>query len=410
MLLGALLELHPNAEDFIKRLNGAGIPGVCVSAAKDIKHSVTGTHIHVTVDGKTEYSVDHNHEHEHPHTHNHDHEHDHKNENDHEHNHSHEHGHDHSHAHTDYHTIWHIIDDLKIPEKVKKDALAVYKLIAEAEAKIHDEPIEHIHFDEVGTMDAVADIVGVCMLINELAPDKILCSPIHVGSGHVRCAHGVLPVPAPATVEILQGVPIYSGSVKGELCTPTGAALLKYFADSFEPLPVMSISKIGYGTGTKDFELANCVRAFLGQCEGKTDTILELVCNIDDMTGEDIAYASRKLFEEGALDTFTTAALMKKGRPGIILSCLCKQADRDKILAAIFKHTSTLGVREHISKRYILSREEKTVETDFGEIRQKTSSGYGSEKSKYEHEDLAKIANENNLSISQVLLTLRDET
>ena len=163
--------------------------------------------------------------------------------------------------------IEHLISHLDLPEKVRSDVIAVYALVAGAESKVHGRPVSEVHFHEVGAMDAVADITAVCLLLHELAPERIIASPVHVGSGHVRCAHGVLPVPAPAAAEILRGVPIYGGAVRGELCTPTGAALLKHFAAVCAPLPVIKISGIGYGMGKKDFAWANCVRAMIGDAE-----------------------------------------------------------------------------------------------------------------------------------------------
>ena len=185
-----------------------------------------------------------------------------------------------------------LIDSLPVSDRVKADAKAVYALIAEAESKVHGRPVTEIHFHEVGTMDAVADVVGVCLLMEQLAPEQVIASPVHTGSGHVHCAHGILPVPAPATALILEGIPSYSAGVKGELCTPTGAALLKHFVSRFGDRPVMSVSAVGYGMGKKDFDRANCLRAFLGESEGEREQITKLECNLDDMTGEDIGFAT----------------------------------------------------------------------------------------------------------------------
>ena len=297
------------------------------------------------------------------------------------------------------HDIEHIIGDLDVPAKVKDDATAIYKLIADAESKAHGKPVEEIHFHEVGAMDAVADIVGVCMLMNELAPDKVVVSPIHVGFGEVKCAHGIIPVPAPATAAILEGVPVSAGNIQGELCTPTGAALLKYFADEFGNMPVMSISKTGYGMGTKDYEQANCVRAMLGESAEETaydtpDRIAELRCNIDDMTGEDIAYATERLMDAGALDVYTTAIGMKKGRPGIMLTCLCRISEKDRFAKLIFENTTTIGIRYLEESRYILKRSEETVNSKFGEVRMKVSEGYGVKRAKPEYDDIARIADQ----------------
>ena len=319
------------------------------------------------------------------------------------------HEHHHEHHHSSLKDIEGIIDGLNIPENVKTDAKNVYAMIAEAESSAHGKPVSEIHFHEVGTMDAIADITMVCMLMNEIKADKIIASEIHVGSGHVHCAHGILPVPAPATAYILRGVPFCAGHFKGELCTPTGAALIKYFASSFGEMPVMTVDKIGYGMGKKDFEQANCVRAFLGSTNEKTSEITELSCNIDDMTGEKIAYAMKKLFEAGALEVYTIPIGMKKSRPGILLCVMCSEAKKDEMVSLIFRHTTTLGIRENVSKRYTLKREIVKEETPFGEIRIKRSEGFGVVREKYEYEDLARIADEKNVSIDDILKKLKSE-
>jgi hypothetical protein len=337
--------------------------------------------------------------HEHSHSHDHDH--------DHDHHHDHDHAHTHHH-HSDMHEIEHIISDLHLPQKVQNDVLAVYGLIAEAESHAHGVPVTEIHFHEVGTMDAVADITAVCLLMNELSPDEVVVSPIHVGSGHVRCAHGILPVPAPATAYILKDVPIYGGGIKGELCTPTGAALLKHFATRFGDMPVMKTQAIGYGMGKKDFQTANCVRAMLGETTDQTDVVLELSCNVDDMTAEAISFAMERLFEGGAHEVYTVPIGMKKSRPGTLIRVMCKEQDKEKIIGLLFKYTTTIGVREAVTHRYILNRKIETVQTPYGEVRRKVSSGYGVSRSKYEYEDLARIAKEQKISLDEVKKRLGD--
>lgn len=432
MLSAALYELLDDKEAFINKINNAGIPKVKVNAEPMTKCGILGTHMNVLVDGVSEgeeHHHEHEYEHENHHNHDHDHEHDHDHHHDHDHSHEHEHdyNHDHAHEHFDsahteehYHEHEHhhehhhsslkdiedIIDALNLPKNVKTDAKNVYAMIAEAESNAHGKPVTEIHFHEVGTMDAIADITMVCMLMNELKAEKIVASEIHVGSGHVHCAHGILPVPAPATAYILRGIPFTSGHIKGELCTPTGAALIKYFASSFGEMPVMMVEKIGYGMGKKDFEQANCVRAFLGDTKEEASKITELSCNIDDMTGEKIAFAMEKLFEAGALEVYTIPVGMKKSRPGILLSVMSNEAKKDEMVSLIFKHTTTLGIRENVSKRYTLKREIIKKETPFGEIRIKRSEGFGVVREKYEYEDLARIANEKNIAIDDILKVL----
>ena len=290
---------------------------------------------------------------------------------------------------------------MNLPERVADHVMAVYGLIAEAESHAHGVPAEQIHFHEVGTLDAVADICAVCLLMDRLAPDRVIASPIHVGSGQVRCAHGILPVPAPATAYILRDVPIYGGAVRGELCTPTGAALLKHFVTDFGLMPVMKVSAVGYGMGKKDFEAANCVRAMLGESEGSFDEVFELSCNVDDMTGEAVGFAMERLFEAGALDVYTVPIGMKKGRPGLLIRAMCREADKAAVVGALFKHTSTLGVRENRFARHVLDREIKTLDTPEGPVRIKESKGYGVTRAKLEHDDLARIAKEKGVSLAE---------
>ena len=402
MLTAALLELLPDPAAFLRELNGLGLPGVRVTSAPAVKCGVTGTHVSVTVDGVEEESHDH-HSHDHDHAHHHDH--DHAHEHGHEHHHEHDHGHSHGgeHHHSSLHEIEHLVrDHLDLPEPVRADILAVYGLIAQAESHAHGVPVPEIHFHEVGTLDAVADVTAVCLLLHRLAPEEIVVSPVHVGSGQVRCAHGILPVPAPATAHILRDVPIYGGSVKGELCTPTGAALLKHFATRFGDLPVMRVQSIGYGMGSKDFEAANCVRALLGETAGSAGRVVELSCNVDDMTGEQLGFAMDRLLEAGALDVYQVPIGMKKSRPGVLLRVLCRPEDRETLAAAMFRHTSTLGIREAELGRYVLDRQIETMETPWGPVRRKTAAGYGVTRSKYEYEDLARIAAQRGVGIAQV--------
>ena len=434
MLTAALLELMPDPEAAVTELNGLGIPGVQFSKEAVSKCGIGGTQMTVKVHGEEESEEmfhhhhehhDHSHEQEHDHEsachehHDHlheheDHEHTHEHTHEHEdHEHAHEHSHEHTHEHGDaghthhhhssLHDIEHIVcGHLNIPDQVKQDVMAVYGLIAEAESHAHGVPVTEIHFHEVGTMDAIADITAVCLLMNKIAPDQVIVSPVHVGSGHVHCAHGILPVPAPATAYILNGVPMYGGAVKGELCTPTGAALLKHFATRFGDMPVMRTEAIGYGMGKKDFEQANCIRAMLGETEDAGDNVLQLECNVDDMTAEELGFAMETILEAGALEVYTVAAGMKKSRPGTILCVLCHEDAKETLVRVIFRNTTTIGVREHRCSRYTLKRSFETVQTPYGDVQKKLSSGYGVTREKYEYEDLARIAREQGLSLAEV--------
>lgn len=375
MLAAALLELLPDREGFLRKMNGLGIPGVRVSAEQHVKCGITGTRFRVQVHGTEESE--------------------------------HMHHHHHHHHHGSMADVRSIVGRLPIPAMVKLDILAVYNEIAEAESRVHGVPVDQIHFHEVGTMDAIADITAVCLLMRELDADRVSVSPIHVGSGSVRCAHGILPVPAPATAHILREVPIYGGSIPGELCTPTGAALLKHYADEFGDMPVMKVKGIGYGMGKKDFDRANCVRAMLGEVSDKGDAVAELCCNVDDMTGEAIGFALEQLMEQGALDVFTIPVGMKKSRPGVLITVLCREADREKFVRLLFRHTTTLGIREKRCERHTLARRIECVDTPYGRLRRKKSEGYGVQRTKYEYEDLAEAAKRSGLSIAEILEGIR---
>lgn len=470
MLAASLIELFEDKNKIVEELNAIGIDGVKYELEESVKCGIVGTHLNVLVNGVSESADGHEHE-EHHHEHDHHsheeehHEHSHEahsheeHHHDHDHNHDehshegHEHGHDHhehehhghaGHHHTSLHDIEHIVKEhLNLPAKVKKDVLAVYKSIAQAEGHVHGKKINEIHFHEVGTMDAVADISAVCYLINKLHPDKIVSSAINVGSGQVRCAHGILPVPAPATAYLLKGIPSYSGNIASELCTPTGAALIKHFANEIGNMPAMCIEEIGYGMGKKDFAAANCVRAVLGtnfnsgeelnssvkgsksKASGKEksensskaisdesvaikadstgQTVTELSFNVDDMTGEAVGFLMQQLFCIGVREAYSESIMMKKNRPGIKISVICDDNKKEEIISAIFKYSTTIGIRENIYKRYTLDRKIEKEMTPLGIVRVKTSTGYGVTRTKYEYDDISAIAVRNKMSIDEVM-------
>lgn len=405
MLMGALASLLPTQEEqraFIEKLNHAGIPGVTVSMEDDVKCGITGKHMKVLVNGQEEGHDHDGHHHEcecqdhHGHSH--------ENEEYDHHGHSHEsqdHDH-HGHHHASMMDIEQMISQLSVSNLVKLDVRAIYWMIAEAESKVHGKKVSEVHFHEVGMADALCDITGCAMLMEQLQPDKIVVSPINVGYGKVRCAHGILPVPAPATAKLLQGIPCYAGRIEGELCTPTGAAILKYYADHFAQMPPMTMDAVGYGTGKKDFAAANVVRTVLGGTGSSDEEVIELACNLDDMTAEEIGFAEELLLNQGALEVYTTAVGMKKSRPGILLTVMCREEDRERMIGLIFRHTSTIGIREKHCGRVILKREEYTVHNSLGDVRVKESSGYGVVKRKPEYEDLKRIAQEKEMSIGEV--------
>ena len=371
MLTAALLELVEDKNGFVQKLNSIGLEGIEYRLEKSEKCGITGSHMSVLVHGQEEDESMHEHHHHH--------------------------------EHNSMDGIRHIVcDHLNISENVKKSVMDIYAIIAQAESEVHGKPVTDIHFHEVGSKDAVADVTAVCLLMEELNVEKVYASPVHVGSGTVKCAHGILPVPAPATANILKGIPVYGGSVSGELCTPTGAALLKYFVSEFREMPLMKIEKIGYGMGKKDFERANCVRVSLGETPSKKDDVLELSFNLDDMTAEKIGFAMERFFEAGALDVYTVPVGMKKQRPGILMRLLCKEADAEKMVQEIFHHTTTNGIRQARLERYVLNRRMETIETEWGPVRNKIVSGYGTERSKLEYDDVSRIARETGMSIQEV--------
>ena len=380
MLTAALLELFPHPEKMVEALNALGVPGVRYQRELTQKCGITGTHMHVYV-GDTE-------EGEHSHAH-------------------HEH---HDHPHSSMEQLEHWIGHIQASNGVKNNIRAVYNRIAQAESAVHGVSIQEIHFHEVGSLDALADVTAVCYLMEQLGNPTVYASPVHVGSGHVSCAHGILPVPAPATAEILKGIPIYGGQILGELCTPTGAALLKQFVAEFGNMPVMTPQAVGYGMGKKDFAMANCVRAVLGS-DGRdgTDSIVELRCNLDDMTAEDIGFAMEQLLRAGAPEVFTTPIGMKKNRPGTMLTVLCRADQREEMVRLLLRHTSTLGIRESVCRRFTLTRREETVDTPYGKVRCKISEGYGVCRRKPEYDDLSAIAEAQQLPLSEIRRSLQSE-
>lgn len=378
MLTAALAGLFEDPSEVVNKLNSLGIPKVRYRLEPALKCGIQGLQIRVLIEGHEEGV--------------------HENQSGSQESH---HVYDHHHHHTSMKEIKDIVDALSVSELVKQNALSVYQLIAEAESKVHGQTVEEIHFHEVGSMDAVADVVAVCYLIDRLKVERIIASPVRVGYGQVHCAHGILPVPAPAVSVLTEGIPVYSGNLEGEFCTPTGAALLKYFVSEFGEMPVLRVVKTGYGMGKKEFEAANCVRAMLAE-EEQESQIIELCCNLDDMIPENIGFITELLMKEGALDVYTTNIQMKKNRPGSLLTCMCNEADRAKFLTLIFKHTTTLGIREYDCKRYALRRKIETVRTPYGEVHYKYASGYGVEKSKPEYEDIAAIARKTGNSLENI--------
>lgn len=431
MIMGALWELldEVGRREFLKEVEKLKPLGIEIKMDKASKCGIFGTKARVSVHGKEEgrdlpeethqchshESDEHSHEGEEHHDreewqhshgsekHNHNHDHGEK-----DHNHYHEYSH--GHCHRSLGDIQSILKEINLPLDIKGKAMEVYTEIALAEAKVHNKDIDKIHFHEVGDLDAIADVVCCLSLFKIIGADKVIASPVATGRGFVKCAHGTLPVPAPATALILRGIPMYYGDIEGELCTPTGAAILKNTVDEFKVDGVITVGQIGYGLGNKDFDKANVLRAILLNDEiemphesgGKISEALELSLNIDDMTGEELGFAMEELMEIGALDCWAEPIFMKKNRPAYKISVLALKKDRDKIIKEIFKHTKTIGIRENKVIRYMLDREEVTVKTALGDINKKISTGFDVNREKLSYEDLKAIAKEKNLSLEQV--------
>lgn len=377
MLMGALYELCSEKERFLRDMN-ALLPGVTVEASPARRQGIAGTHMRVVIHGHEE---GHGHEEDHGHEH-------------------------HPHEHRSLTDITAMIERFALPQAVRDNAKKVYGLIAQAESEAHGVDVGEVHFHEVGALDAVADVTGVCYLMHLLAPEAVCASAVTVGSGTVRTAHGLLPVPAPATARLLTGLPVAAGEIAAELCTPTGAALLRTFAGRFGAMPDGVILGCGCGCGTRDFPRANCVRAFLVEtaaaAEGPNGAVTELKANIDDMTGEALGFAMERLMEAGALDVSYAPVFMKKSRPGVVLTCLCRPGDADRLAVEMLRNTATFGVRRTDCSRYELASSTEMVETLYGPIPRKTGIGYGLTKSKPEYEALAEAARARGVSLAEV--------
>lgn len=391
MLMGALYELLDDKEKeaFLEEMGRLFGPEIRITAEKRMTNQISGTKMRVLIHGQEEETEESSHAHNHVHEHSH--------EDGHTHAHHHTHG---QHVHNSYHEILHRISHLDISEQIRTDIGEVFRMIGEAESKVHQTTIEHIHFHEVGSMDALADVSGCCILMDRIHADQIIVSPVCAGNGQIHCAHGILPVPAPATAEIMKGAPIYLSDFDGELLTPTGAAILKYFANRFGNMPIMHIEKSGYGVGTRQFPQANCVRAFLGETEdtNNKDIVFEICCNIDDMTAEALGNLYDPLFEMGALDVWTVPVHMKKNRTGIIFYVLCRSGCENEFCRFLLENTTTQGVRFREWERKKLATSFEQVETPFGEITVKISQGDGIYKFKPEYEDVSEAAKAHNVS------------
>ena len=406
MFLGALIDAGVPSrvfEDTVKALN----VGARLEISRVTRSGISATKVDVLVHGEKELPREvyweqqaHKHELEHAHAHN--------EQTDEGHSHQHKHFHDHGRG---LNEIKELISAAAISNSSKQSAIAIFQALGEAEAKVHNTDIESIHFHEVGAVDAMVDIVCAAVGAEALEVDEIVCSPLNVGGGTVKCAHGVFPVPAPATVELLQGAPVYSSGPKVELVTPTGAAIAKILATRFASFPQIKIEKTGYGAGTRDFPgHANVVRLTIGESAatwsaGTTQEKLSVLeANLDDLNPQVFGYVMDRLFEEGALDAFGIPVQMKKNRPGMLLTVLCRPEDSAKLTKIIFSETTTLGVRQREEERRALQRKWVSVSTRWGEVRMKIASMNGAITNYApEYEDCRRIAAEQHVPLKTVM-------
>jgi pyridinium-3,5-bisthiocarboxylic acid mononucleotide nickel chelatase len=409
MFLGALVDAGVSPRLLKDTVAALGI-GARLEISRVMRSGISATKVDVLVngekDGTPETPQKHSHEQEHARDHGHSHE---PAKHQHEHEDHHEHAHQHGRGLTE---IRKIISVTAISKAAKATAIAIFESLGAAEASIHNAPIESIHFHEVGAVDAIVDIVCAAVGAEALAVDEIICSPLNVGGGTVKCAHGTFPVPAPATVELLQGAPVYSSGLKAELVTPTGAAIVKTLARRFGAFPEMKIEKSGYGAGSRDFPgHPNVVRLVIGESKASalaaktaTDTITVLEANLDDLNPQVFGYVMDRLLEECALDVFGMPVQMKKNRPGTLLTVLCRPEDASKLTELLFTETTTLGVRRREESRQTLARRWASVITQWGEVRVKIASMNGTITNYApEYEDCRRIATEHHVPLKRVI-------
>ncbi|HMM06854.1 MAG TPA: nickel pincer cofactor biosynthesis protein LarC [Clostridiales bacterium] len=296
-----------------------------------------------------------------------------------------------------------IIKDACFPTAVEDTALNTFSLLAEAEGNAHRIDREQLHFHEVGAADAILDICGVAFLVHDMALEKIFCSPLPMGSGSVTCAHGEIPLPAPALNELLRGVPVFGSSVRGETVTPTGLALLKALSCQFGDFPAMGVNRTGVGLGSRDFEVPNLLRVFIGEgSDTAAHGLFRLECTVDDMTGEELGFLWDVIYATGINDMYFTPIQMKKGRPGVKITVLTEGAHLEQARDALFCHTTTLGMTVSPMERFTLQRYFERVATPYGEVTYKCATGYGVQKAKAEYEDLKRIAAATEMPLSEI--------
>lgn len=376
MTLGALTEIIGDENYLVEELRKLNIDGYKIEFSKKIKNGITGTYVDVILE----------------------HEHHHEEKNHHEHNHT------HHHEHRNLNDVNKIIDNSSLNGNVKDLAKRIFLRVAKAESKVHNKPIEEVHFHEVGAIDSIVDIVGTAILINKINPSKIISSIVNDGYGFIECAHGKISVPVPATSEIFaeSKVKFRQIDIDTELVTPTGAAIIAELSNEFRTLPTMIIEKIGWGTGSKDLEIPNVLKVYCGEMEEINEDIIVMETNVDDTSGEIFGYTQEVLLRNGALDVYFTQIYMKKNRPGYKISVICKKQDMFKLQNIIFRETTTIGIRYRTECRTELQRDYIEIETKYGKIKAKKVNNNGEEYIYPEYETLKKLATENNIPLKEL--------
>lgn len=384
MTLGALLEIVGDDNYLLQELKKLNVDGYKIEISNKVKNGITGKYVDVILDEE--------HHHEHIHEHNN------------EHLHNEEHSHSHHHEHRNLNDVNEIIDKSSIDEKSKDLAKRIFLRVAKAESKVHNKPLEEVHFHEVGAIDSIVDIVGTAILINKINPDKILSSVVNDGYGFIECAHGTMAVPVPATTEIFanSNVKFRQIDVDTELVTPTGAAIIAELAEDFTTLPAMITRKIGWGAGYKDLKIPNVLKVYYGDMDKPNENFVVMETNIDDCSGEILGHTEEILFKAGALDVFFTPIFMKKNRPAYRMTVACRKEDMLNLQKIIFRETTTIGIRYRTEFRTELERENTEVDTKYGKIKVKKVENNGETYIYPEYESLKEVASKNNVPLKEL--------
>lgn len=376
MTLGALLEIVGDENYLLNELKKLNIDEYKIEISKKVKNGITGTYVDVILE-HGHHKKDHHEQHQHEH---------------------------HHHEHRNLNDVNTIIENSSLEEKVKELAKRIFLRVAKAESKVHNKPLDEVHFHEVGAIDSIVDIVGTAILIHKINPDKIISSVVNDGYGFIRCVHGLISVPVPATSEIFanSNVEFRQIDIDTELVTPTGAAIIAELATEFTPLPAMVTEKIGWGAGSKDLKIPNILKVYYGESEKQNENLVVMETNIDDCSGEIFGYTQELLFQNGALDVFFTPIYMKKNRPGYRMSVTCRKQDMFKLQNIIFRETTTIGIRYRFEYRTELQREMLEIDTKYGKIKAKKVLNNGEEYIYPEYESVKKLAKENNIPLKEL--------